>query len=318
PNQTFLMENVLLGTQPVILKDTREAPNWIWTPFGKHIRSWMGVPLRVKGNIIGLFSLDKSTPDYFTSKHAELALALAKHAALALENASLFTQLQNAHKELHALSVKLINTQENERQKISLELHDHTGQALLALRAELQVLRHYLSSDITKGFQQIDYLDQIVIELNKELEQLVYDLRPPTLTTFGLIPVLEQYISDFGKRLRIDTHFVYDANIPRFTDEIELTCYRIVQEALTNIAKYANATSITVTINVFEGLMHLVVKDNGRGFISSKQGERKGFGLLGIRERLSQIGGSLEVNSYPNKGTELIATIPFLVSEVLE
>ncbi len=92
PNKTFLMNDVLMGSKPVILNDTHRSPEWTWAPCGEHIRSWMGVPFLVKGNVIGLFSIDKSTPNFFTEKHAELASALSKHAALALDNALLYAQ----------------------------------------------------------------------------------------------------------------------------------------------------------------------------------------------------------------------------------
>ncbi|MCL4563013.1 MAG: GAF domain-containing sensor histidine kinase [Chloroflexi bacterium] len=310
PNKTFLMEEVLIGSQPVILHDTHKSPQWTWMPCGEHIRSWMGVPFLVKGNVIGLFSIDKSTPNFFTDKHAQLATALAQHAALALDNALMFTQLQAAHENLRRLSARIVEAQEKERQKIAMELHDHTGQALLALRAELRVLRHHLLKNPEKAQGQIDYLDQIVLDLNKDLEHLAYDLRPPTLSALGPISALKQYIADFSRRMNLQTDFIYDEGIPRLPEEIELVCYRIVQEALTNIAKHAAADHIEVTINYFENTIYLVIQDNGVGFSPEDTNNRRGFGLLGMRERLAQIQGFLELHTQPGRGTELVVTIP--------
>jgi len=310
PSETFLVEEVLQGTQPVILADTKKCPEWMWAPCGEHVRSWMAVPLRVKGNAIGLFSIDKSTPNFFNEKHAQLASALAKHAALALDNALLFTQVQEAHEQLRGFSAKIIEVQEKERQKIAMELHDHTGQALLALRAELRVLRHHLSSQPEQAEREINYLDQIVLELSKDLSQLAYDLRPPTLTALGLASALEQYITDFSRRMNVRADFVHDIVLNRLPEDIELVCYRIVQEALTNLVKHAQADHVEITLNYKDNLLHLVVKDNGIGFTNLKPRGRRGFGLLGIRERLSQINGSLKINSQPGKGTELIVSIP--------
>ena len=308
PDQTYLMNEVLTGTQPVILHDARKSPEWKWTPFGAHIRSWMGVPLRVKGNAIGLFSIDKNTPDFYIEKHSQLASALAKHAALALDNASLFADLQQAHEKLRGLSDKIIEAQEKERQKIAVELHDQSGQALLALRAELQVLRHNLLQNPEKAQKQISYLDQIVVDLNTELEQLANDLRPPALNALGLVSALEQFIADFSRRMKIQANLVCDMGNLRLPTEIELVCYRIVQEALTNVAKHANADHVEVTINYFHDIIYLVVKDNGFGIQDGKG--RRGFGLLGIRERLAQIQGRLEIHTQSGKGTELLVTIP--------
>jgi signal transduction histidine kinase len=315
PNKTFLMKDVLMGSKPVILKDTHRSPEWTWAPCGEHIRSWMGVPLLVKGNVIGLFSIDKSTPNFFTEKHAQLASALSKHAALALDNALMYAQLQDAHEQLRGLSAKIVDVQEKERQKIAMELHDHAGQALLALRAELKVLRHNLLTSEEKSQAQIDYLDQIVIELNQDLEQLAYDLRPPTLNALGLVSALDQYVADFGRRMQVETEFVHDDNIPRLPEGIELVCYRIIQEALTNSGKHARATRVEVTINQFKDTIFLVVKDNGVGFGNQDTNGQHGFGLIGIRERLKQIQGSLQINSRPGEGTELVVSIPVPLCE---
>jgi signal transduction histidine kinase len=110
--------------------------------------------------------------------------------------------------------------------------------------------------------------------------------------------------------MNLQAEFIYDTDIPRLPEEIELVCYRIVQEALTNIAKHASANRIDVTMNYFENMLHLVIKDNGIGFSPTDSGSRRGFGLLGIRERLAQIQGSLEILTQPGRGTELVVTIP--------
>ncbi len=161
-----------------------------------------------------------------------------------------------------------------------------------------------------KAQEQIDYLDLIVLELNTDLEQLAYDLRPPTLNALGLVSVLEQYVADFGRRMKVKACVTHDAKIPRLPEEIELVCYRIVQEALTNAGRHAHANRVEVTINYFRETIYLVVKDNGIGFGSQDSNGRHGFGLLGIRERLTQIQGSLEIKSRPGEGTELVVTIP--------
>lgn len=308
PDETFLMNEVLNGEDPIVLHDTKLSPRWTWSPVGKHIRSWMGVPLIVEGKVIGLFSLDKSTPNFFSEEHASVASALAKHAALALDNALLFARVRQAHQDLQGLSVKIIEAQEKERQRIAMELHDHSGQALLALRAELQVLRHFISVDAAEVQEHIDYLDEIVVSISRDMERLAHDMRPPSLKDLGLATVLEQYMQEFEQRMHISATFVHDLEGIRFPDNIELVCYRIIQEALTNLAKHAKADSFEVTMNFFENVLYLVVSDNGVGF--TKKSHQKGYGLVGIRERLSQIQGTLEIRSTPGKGTELLVTIP--------
>ena len=308
PEETFLMNEVLLGDEPIILNSTTATPQWTWSPVGKHIRSWMGVPLVVEGQAIGLFSLDKSSPNYFTEKHSRAASALAKPAALALSNALLFAQVKEAHKDLQGLSAKIIDVQESERKRIAMELHDHSGQALLALRAELQVLRHHLPQDNSEGQKHIDYLDEILIGISKDMERLAHDMRPPALKDLGLATVLEQYIQDFSVRMQMHGSFIHDISDVRFPEHVGLACYRIIQEALTNLAKHAKADSFEVTVNYFEQVLYLVISDNGIGF--RKQTDYKGYGLVGIRERLFQIRGTLEIESVSGGGTELLVTIP--------
>lgn len=308
PDKTYLMKEVLYGGEPVVLNDTRQSPQWQWLPVGAHIRSWMGVPLIVNGEAIGFFSLDKAIPNYFTQRHAQLASALSKHASLAIANAVLFSKVQKAHQELQGLSAQVIRIQENERLRIARELHDHTGQALLALRAELQVLRKDVSPGDEKVQNRINYLDQIVLEVSEGMEQLAFDLRPPTLSDFGLVTALKLYIQDFEKRMNIKAVFVHTAGFQRLPENIELTCYRIVQEALTNLAKHAGADCVEITLNYYDGAVYLVVKDNGSGFVPDNS--KKGYGLLGIRERLHQVGGNLEIRSQIDQGTEIVVTIP--------
>jgi signal transduction histidine kinase len=310
PSETYLMEEVLSGKKLAILADTKKCPQWLWTACGKHIRSWMGVPLVVKDHVIGLFSLDKTTPDFFNPRHVQLVSALSKHAALALDNALLFDEVQEAHKRLKGLSAKIIKAQEQERQKIAMELHDQSGQALIALRAELRVLQFQLPHKSAEVARQIEYLDQIVQDLSKELNQLAYDLRPPTLTALGLTSALDQYIQDFQKRMKIKTFFSHDLNKMRLPEDVELVCYRIVQEALTNLVKHARATEVEIKLIFKERTVHLTIKDDGIGIKNEKAQNKHGFGLIGIRERLTQIKGTLEIKSQAGKGTELIVAIP--------
>lgn len=317
PKSTYLMDEVLNGTQPIILADAKNSPEWYWAPCGTYVRSWMGVPLKVKGNILGLFSIDKNTPNFFTEKHAQLASVLAKHTALALDNSLLFTQLQEAHEQLRGLSAKIITAQEKERQKIAMELHDHTGQALLALRAELRVLQHLFVNHPEKTAQQIDYLDQIALELSKDLTQLAYDLRPTTLTALGLVSALDQYIKDFERRMNIKANFIVNQDeVIRLPDEIEIVCYRIIQEALTNLVKHSQADQVEIRLSLNNQLLKLIVKDNGIGFSNMSKRDKRGFGLLGIRERLSPINGSLKINSHPGQGTELNVSIQLPLEEL--
>jgi signal transduction histidine kinase len=312
PSQTAMMDEVMAGDEPLIIPDTREIPNWLWTPSGEHVRCWLAVPLQVKGQVIGLFSIDKFIPNFFTARHAQLAKALGAHAALALNNARLFAEISAAQEQLQGLSAKVIEAQEAERQKIAVELHDQAGQALLGLRAELQILRHHVPSDPETALEQINYLDAVVLEISQDLRHLAHDLHPPILTELGLEPALEQYVEEFGRRMSMPVTFEYlhDRQMIRLPANIELICYRIVQEALTNLAKHARATRVKVSLDLEPELLKLTVIDDGIGFKPNAKRDVDRFGLIGMRERVTAVGGQLQIFSQPGRGTQVAVTIP--------
>jgi|YNPBryantNP2012_1023418.scaffolds.fasta_scaffold08160_2 signal transduction histidine kinase len=309
PEHTALMMEVLTGDQPVIQSDTTLLSDWLWVPCGKHIRSWMGVPLRVKGQAIGLFSIDKSIPNFFTSKHGEMAMALAAHAALALDNARMFARICEAQEQLRGLSARVMEAQEQERQSIAAELHDHAGQALLGLRAELQVLKRKLT-DNHEALSQVETLDAIIMEISHDLRRLAHNLHPPLLTDLGLIPALEQHVEEFSRRFNLPVKFEVDKtdNDIRLPQTVELACYRVVQEALTNLAKYARAKMVRISLVITSGHVRLSVVDDGVGI--SRHNRQKGFGLVGMRERVMAVGGELQVWSQAGRGTRLEVEIP--------
>jgi signal transduction histidine kinase len=312
PLRTPLIEETLTGNQAVILDDTQKLDNWIWVPCGRHIRSWMGVPLRVKDQVIGLFSLDKATPGYFTREHGELVLALAPQAALALDNARMFAEIREAKEQLQGFSAKMLSALEQERSRIARELHDHAGQALLALRAELQVLKHYLPSGADQALRQIEHMDGIVLETSRDLRQLAHDLRPPLLSELGLIPALEQYVEDFASRQQIGVVFEVQEHQPglRLPEAIELVVYRVVQEALTNLARHSQASQVNIRLKLNSGWLQMNVLDNGIGFNLRNQARLSGFGLVGMRERVAAVGGEFKIWSRPGQGARLFIRIP--------
>jgi signal transduction histidine kinase len=316
PSSTAMMEEVLVGNQAVIIPDTKDIPNWRWMPTCEHVRSWLAVPLQVKGQVIGLFSIDKTVPNFFTPRHAELAKAFAAHAALALNNARMFAQISETQEQLVGLSAQVIAAQEKERQKIAVELHDHAGQALLGLRAELQILKHHVLSGSDQAIEQIKYLDGVVLEICKDLRQLAHDLRPPILTEMGLVPALEQYIDEFSRRMKMPVtfEFEHDRQLERIPENIELICYRIVQEALTNLVKHAQASKVKITLDLSADQLVLSVIDDGVGFTPYAKKEVEGFGLIGIRERVTAVGGTLQIFSQPGRGTQIMVEIPLDLS----
>ena len=314
PERTVGMREVLNSNEAVILPDTTLLSDWLWLPCGAHVRSWMGVPLLVNGQPIGAIQLDKASPNFFTRKHGELAIAMAVPAALAIENARMLAQIREAKEQLRGLSAQIMQAQEQERSKLAVELHDHAGQALLGLRAELQVLKRKIPSDCKAANEQIEILDEIMIELSQDLRRMAFDLHPPLLSELGLMAALEQYLDEFKRRLQIPISLeVHPASgMERLPQSIELVCYRVVQEALTNLARHAQARSVKVSFIVTDDHLNFSIQDDGIGIPRRSTGryKTKGFGLLGMRERVLSLGGELQIWSQPGCGTRIEVDIP--------
>ncbi len=204
------------------------------------------------------------------------------------------------------LLAKSVTAQEQERERISRELHDETGQALTALLVQLKVLEHL--PDIESVANHARELREVVVQLLEEVRRLARDLRPSTLDNLGLVPTLDWYIQTYTRKTNIDAHF--RARIPdglRLPLHTELALYRVAQEALTNVARHANATKASVWLELDDNIIRLGIEDNGCGFDieSTLNSQDRSLGLLGIQERVDIIGGRFCLHSTPGKGTNL-------------
>jgi len=217
--------------------------------------------------------------------------------------------------ELQSLSTRLMNTLEEERKRISQELHDEMGQALTAIAINLSTLSNSMKSEGDVQIKErLTESIEIVQSMSKSLHELILQLRPSILDDLGLIPTLCWYLNQFEHRTKIAVQLRTSGMKSRVPGEIETAIYRIIQEALTNVAKHAKAVNIHIVIDRKRTGLKLVIQDDGRGFdlkILTKVSLRKrGVGLLGIRERLFSVNGKLNLSSEKGKGTRLEVMIP--------
>ncbi len=215
------------------------------------------------------------------------------------------TDRKRMEQEREQLLHRIVSSQEQERQRIARELHDQLGQHVTALKVGLEALQP--SSDT------VDHMKQIVTDLDRSVDRLTIELRPPVLDDVGLYGAIGSLLEEFSKAsgLRIDVHTPQDGE--RLASTIETTLYRVLQEALTNVWKHANAKSVSVIVEQQPQLLQLIVEDDGMGFDlvdGAEDGAHGNFGLLGIRERVSLIGGTFNVESTPGKGTTLYVRVP--------
>jgi len=234
-----------------------------------------------------------------------LAMALYKHQAE--------TRLQNTTRQLKALSRRVLQAQEQERRRIAIELHDELGQSLTAIKINLQLSERF------KGQAPADLnLEsiRIVEDALQQVRSLATALRPSMLDDLGLVPALQWLSDQAAQRGGFSVSFQYDAHSGRVASDIETVCFRIVQEALTNVTRHARASEVTIALRREHDELLLSVQDDGQGFDLAAMRERAiaggSLGVLGMQERATLVGGQLEIDSAPGRGSLLQFRCPWL------
>jgi PAS domain S-box-containing protein len=219
------------------------------------------------------------------------------------------TALKNAQEQLRRLSGSIMANQEKERAAIARELHDELGQLLTALRMDAVWLQKRLKNTDVKAAERAAAICVLVDTTIEEVRSMAIRLRPGVLDDLGLVDALEWYTSEFERRAGIACIFNND-NIPVVDGAVATAAYRIAQEALTNVARHAEATRSKVTLRTDRQNLVLTVSDDGRGFVSPALEDTQMLGLAGMRERAGLVGGSLKVASLPGRGTRVEFTVP--------
>ncbi len=221
-------------------------------------------------------------------------------------------QRRRAEAERAELMKRIVNTQEDERGRISRELHDNLGQHLTAVMLGLQALETQMES-FTGGKRgqsapPLDKLRELVDGLMRAAHRQAWELRPAELDAMGLESALGQYIRDWSGRAGIEVDFQATGWHRRPAPEVETTLYRVVQEALTNVVRHANASVVGVVIERSDNMASVIIEDDGQGFDLEQNTGR--LGVLGMQERLSIVNGTLEIESIPGEGTTVFARVP--------
>jgi len=210
---------------------------------------------------------------------------------------------------------QIIEAQENERRRISRELHDEIGQALYAIKFNLEMIDKDLPQQTSLLRGRLGEAKSLSSQTLTAMRQLSLDLRPTMLDDLGLVPTLRWYIQNFSNRLDVCSNFEAIGMEEKLSPQIETAFYRIVQEALNNIAKHAQADRVEVSLVKRDSRIYASIQDNGKGFDLEKvlhpETPERGFGIVGIQERVSLLGGQLEIQSRPGFGTLISIEIPY-------
>ena len=219
-------------------------------------------------------------------------------------------------KELQLLSSHIISIQEKERRRISRELHDETGQALTAMKINIEMMEKNIPGSSTDIRKRLAETKQLVTHTLQEMRSLAFDLRPSLLDHFGALAAIREYSKNYSERTNTNVQVRGENIVERFSPEIDILLYRCVQEALNNVTKHSEATNVTIEIVQEEQEIRMRIKDNGKGFDTKEPfGENmngSGIGLFGMKERVSLMNGSLRIHSEENKGVELEILVPFI------
>ncbi len=294
------------------------------------VASILVAPLRAQSRVIGYLAITRDKPGHpYTLEDQILLQNIAARAALTIQNANLYKQVQGASRRLQALSAQQTSAQEAERRTIARELHDEFGQILSGLMMQLGIAR----SQLPKSARSVDTILEGAEELTREMmdrtRAIIIGLRPQVLDDLGLIPALHQLAGQFQENTGTKVEIKVDGSPDRLPEPLEVALFRIAQEGLTNVRKHAQARQVTIELMKQDGRVVLSLQDDGLGFEKQPAGPGTSddmvleggwripaghFGLVGIQERAAQLGGKLSITTAPGQGTTLRVEIPMTES----
>lgn len=219
-------------------------------------------------------------------------------------------KISNSHKEREKLSVYLQSAREKERSLIASELHDTVGQSLTALKIDLFILEKYLPQDQKNISDKMQSMNILLDNTIQSIRKIFSELRPPLLKLTGLEEAIEDHLDKFQVQTGIESDLEIKMEGTKLEESHSIALFRILQEALNNVKWHSQATYVRVGLVKNSNYVNLVVKDNGVGITMEKLADPKSFGLIGMKERAEFLGGELEIEGVPKKGTTLKMKIP--------
>ncbi|MFQ5343584.1 MAG: GAF domain-containing protein, partial [Anaerolineae bacterium] len=304
PRGRGLLGAVLREGRPIRVPHIQQDPRSVgFPPNHPPMKSFLGVPVIFKGQTVGnLYLADKAAANEFSLEDQELLTMFATQAAIAIENARLYEQVQ-------ALAVA------TERERIAREMHDGLAQVLSYVNAKTQAVQEFLQSgQVEPARAQLQQLEEAAQEVYADVREAILGLRTTIGKGRGLFPVLEEYLQRFTEQTGVQTELTSSPEVSAFSFDprVEIQLVRIVQEALTNVRKHAQADRAWVRFVANGAWAEVTIEDDGRGFDPNnpRRSAWPCFGLQTMRERAEAAGGSLEIASRPGEGTHVRARIP--------
>jgi signal transduction histidine kinase len=272
------------------------------------------IPLRARNSVVGILYL--ALPEAFgdlTDSGADFLISIGGQIGIAIDNTRLYEAVRVQHEQLRVLTYRLGEVEESERRELARELHDKVGQNLTALGISLNILKAQQSQDAPgQVWSRIDDCLDLVSETTARIRDVMIELRPSVLDDYGLFSALRWYGTQFSSRTNIQVKVEGDENMGRLGISIENAFFRIAQEALTNVAKHAEASQVTIHLDTDDGYARMAISDNGKGFNKDKSSVKKDvgtWGLLAMHERALRVGGRFQIESDIGKGTKIVVEV---------
>ncbi|MGA3245625.1 MAG: PAS domain S-box protein [Bacteroidota bacterium] len=322
PDKPLQLEKVhaaiVRSKEPVVMKDlgaSEDFPVEQFPPFEEEkIVSAVRFPLFVENEIRGQLVIGYRRAHEFAAREMRLLTSLAEKSSIALANAQLYDNLLSREKELELLSGERVRAQEEERRRIAREIHDSLGQMLTAIKFNVEILEDAAGLQLEEDRKRLTDIKSLLDNAMSEAREISYNLMPSVLVDFGLVPALQFLGEQFSKRNQLNVQVHTNGVEGRLDSSIEVGLYRIAQEALNNIAKHADAHEVNVQLIGDSNSMRLIIEDDGKGFhinrFEPRTNQRRGMGLVSMRERAASFKGVFVLDSHPGRGTEIIVEIP--------
>ncbi len=277
--------------------------------------TFVSVPLRSKNRVLGVLNIASQGASKFSSEDLRLLNNIAAQIAIAVENAKLHQEVQHQDKIRGELLREILSIQEEERKRIARELHDETSQALASIAARLEAVSSMLSADTDTTRARLKELQALSIDTLDGIHNLIYELRPTLLDDLGLVAATRWLVDNNLRPAGVKVRSKAIGKERRLAPQLETTLFRVIQEAISNIVRHAQAKNALVYLYYNKNTIRVHVKDNGIGFdveeaMTSKDRPR-GLGLLGMKERVELMNGTMRICSCPGSmGTEINIEIP--------
>ncbi len=300
PRGRGILGVLIVDARPLRLDDLMSDPRSVgFPPNHPPMHSFLGVPVMTRGVAFGnLYLAEKQPRGSFTDEDEENVTFLAAQAAVAIENAGSVRR--------DALR-RAVQAQEAERRRLARELHDETGQALTSILLGLTAVERTESAE--EAHAAAAELRTLIVSTLRNVRRLAVELRPSALDDFGLVPALRRLGHTVGEAADLNVQFESTLGAQRLPPDVETALYRIVQEALTNVVKHAEARQVSVVLSRKAASVVVMIEDDGQGFDQAETSNAR-LGLRGMRERVELLDGSLWIEATPQEGTTLVVELP--------